>query len=96
LSVGGEVDLSNAAQLTDAIGGASDDGTPKVVLDLADVTFMDSTGLGALVTSLRKIKEKQGTLVLAAIPQQVERLLDITGLSEAFVTSETVDDAVAG
>ena len=55
---------------------------------------MDSTGLGALVTSLKRIKEKQGTLVLAAVPQQVERLLDITGLSEVFSTSDTVEDAI--
>ncbi|HEY1329841.1 MAG TPA: STAS domain-containing protein [Actinomycetota bacterium] len=95
LSVNGEVDLSNSTQLKDEIVGLVSAGHPQIVLDLEHVGFMDSTGLGALVTALKKVKEADGALVLAKVPQQIARLLDITGLDGVFASFASLDEAMS-
>lgn len=55
-----------------------------MAIDLADVDFMDSTGLGVLIGALKRLRETGGTLVLAGTKPAVTRVFEITGLDRIF------------
>lgn len=71
------------------------DGIRKLVIDLADVKWLNSSGMGALIMCLTSVKNAGGHLKLAAITEKVESLLMITHLMTVFETVETADRAVA-
>jgi anti-sigma B factor antagonist len=57
-----------------------------VVIDLREVTFLDSTGIGALVAISNAAHDKDVPLVLRSVPERIAKLLKITGLEHAFAT----------
>ncbi len=85
LSAAGEIDLDVANQLA-AMGLLSLNNTAatSLVIDLAKVTFMDSTGLGALVTIRNASDKLSKDLSLRSVPDRVQKLLTVTGLDKAF------------
>jgi anti-sigma B factor antagonist len=91
--VRGEVDVFTAPKLRERIIELVERGRYNVIVDLEAVTFMDSTGLGILVGCLKRIKEKDGSLVLAGPQRPVMRVLTITGLARVFPIHETVSQA---
>src|SRR3954451_16236113 len=84
LVVAGEVDLATVNQLETEATACLDD-TPDVCeIDLSEVTFIDSSGLGALVR-IRTLGHQRGKrIVLTNVPPSVDRPLAVTGLSEVF------------
>jgi anti-sigma B factor antagonist len=95
LAVAGEVDVHTGPVLRARLAGLLDSGRRRVVVDLAGVDFLDSTGLAALVTGLNRAREIGGSLTLACPQERLVRLLRITGLDEVFVVYPTVADALA-
>jgi anti-anti-sigma factor len=79
MPVVGEVDASNAEQLRLSILEAAPSGT-RLELDLAPVTFMDSSGLRAIADASRALWTVGSGLVLCHVPRQVRRLLEITDI----------------
>jgi anti-sigma B factor antagonist len=84
LRVGGEVDLTEKEALCAAIVGCAYDGTCMVVLDLASVTYLGSSGLSALLTGRRILEERGIPLYIDECSEITERLLQLTGLWERF------------
>jgi anti-sigma B factor antagonist len=80
LTVRGEVDLASAPKLAAAMTELMDRGYTQVAVDLGSVEFIDSSGLGVLVGSLRRLREDGGDLVLRAASPAVTRILELTGL----------------
>jgi anti-sigma B factor antagonist len=78
LAVSGEVDATNALRLRQAIVDAGIASWADVEVDLAGVTFMDSTGLRALAAASVELAPVE--LVLCAVPRQLSRILEITGI----------------
>ena len=80
----GELDLSNAARLCRAIhAAASDSPRPRLMIDLTELEFCDSTGLRALIGAVRELEIGGGKAALAVIPGgSLDRLLQLTGLHE--------------
>lgn len=72
-----------------------DQGKKNVIIDLADVKFMNSSGLGMLIGGLTTMKKENGQLKLARVTDKIESLLIITKLITIFEFYETVDEAVA-
>jgi anti-sigma B factor antagonist len=70
-------------------------GNIKVVADMDKVSWMNSTGLGALMGAMTSLRNANGDLKLAKIPDNVENLLVITKLVTIFDTFDTVEQAVA-
>jgi anti-sigma B factor antagonist len=96
LRMTGEIDVFTAPELRQQIIDLVDDGTRHIVGDLRGVDFLDSTGLGILVGSLKRLRLRQGSLTLVTSTGRILELFDITGLSQAFVLHRTVLDAISG
>jgi len=79
----------------DHIKGLISDGIVSVVIDLGDVKWMNSSGMGILMASMTTLKNAEGKLALARVTEKVESLLIITQLIKVFSTFETVERAVA-
>ncbi len=78
----GEVDVSNAAELRDAIDSALAKGDKPVELDMADVTYIDSTGIGVLVGAAHRASEGGTTFSVARPQRNVARVLDLLGVTK--------------
>lgn len=93
VSISGEVDVATAPILRDRLQELAAGGASTVVVDLHDMTFLDSTGLGVLVGALKRSREGGGELYLVAAQPRILKLLDITGLIGVFSLRETVAEA---
>lgn len=78
--VDGEVDVSNADQLRDAIDARLEAGTTRVVVDLSDVPYIDSAGIGVLVGAAHRAGEKSVRLEVARPQRNVARVLGLLGV----------------
>ena len=80
--VRGELDLATSPELEEALRREIGAGR-RVVVDLSDVAFIDSTGLNTLIAALRACDAKGGALTVSpTLPSQVRRVLEITGLNK--------------
>ncbi|MEO5709558.1 MAG: STAS domain-containing protein [Nocardioidaceae bacterium] len=93
LSPHGEIDFATGPQLKDAITELLVAGDVRLVIDLLDVDFIESTGLGALIGGRRRAHALKGSLVLVCTEQQVLKIFRITGLDKVFTIHETVEAA---
>lgn len=95
LRIAGEIDTGTAHDLRRQVIYLIDNGTLHVVADLRGVDFLDSTGLGVLVGSLKRLRLHQGSLRLVTSGDRILQLLVITGLTNAFVLHHCVLDAIS-
>lgn len=94
--VTGEIDLFTAPKLREQLLTAAGEGEPPdLLVDLTQVTFMDSTGLGVLIGALRRSNERDGHMALACAQGPVLRVIELTRLNEVFSLFSSVDDALA-
>jgi len=84
LAVSGEIDVHTTPQLREALLGEISNDSPTVVLDLAGVTFIDSTGLSVLITALKRARSLGGDVRLRAPSHQVFKVLELTRLHQVF------------
>jgi len=92
--LGGELDLYNAHQVREALVEASKDSPERIVVDLGEVEFIDSTALGALIEGRTRLNNRRAFL-LAAPGVETRRALEISGLDRHFVVHGTVAEALA-
>jgi anti-sigma B factor antagonist len=95
VAVFGEVDVYAAPALREGLTELLQGGS-SVVVDLTEVGFLDSTGLGALVAARTSASEQGGSLPLVCTHQRILKLFTITGLDGVFKIYDTVDAALAG
>ena len=72
-----------------------DDGRYHLVIDMEDVEFLDSTGLGVLVGGLKRVRAHDGSLRLVCTQERILKIFRITGLTKVFPIHATVAEAVA-
>jgi anti-sigma B factor antagonist len=84
LALRGELDVASAGALTEAVSQQSSQGVTKIVLEISQLDFVDSTGLRAILAAQRLCEERGCDLTLTPsadeLPGQVRRLLEVTGL----------------
>jgi anti-sigma B factor antagonist len=85
----------DATLLKDQLQTLIDSGKIRVVIDLAEVDYMNSTGLGILISTLTTLRRANGELKLANVTEKIKSLLVITKLVTVFDDFESVDGAVA-
>lgn len=95
VSIKGEIDVYSAPQLKDALTELLGAGSSAVVVDLTDVGFLDSTGLGALVAARTSATDADIRLPIVSDRDRILKLFRITGLDGVFEIHPTVDAAVA-
>jgi anti-sigma B factor antagonist len=94
VTAAGEVDVAGAVPLREALVQAEELGASRIVLDLTDVGFLDSTGLGILVGTLRRLREVDGELYLVVTNLRLLRVLNVTHLDQVFEVSASVTQAL--
>lgn len=80
--VGGELDVHSALQLRDELLARTDHKPTEVVLDLTDLTFVDSTGLGVIVSMLKRLRHDGGDLRVRGARTSVRKVFELTGVSD--------------
>jgi anti-anti-sigma factor len=96
LAVGGELDLSSSAALEDEIGKGLQTDASKLIIDLRELEFVDSTGLGVLVKANQLATDAGREFALVRGGPQVERLLDLTGLADRLTIADTPEELIGG
>src|SRR5690242_5139905 len=89
------MDAGSVAVLREPLVQAIDEHGGRVVLDLAPLSFLDSTGLGLLVSAHRRAAEVGGELRLAQPSQAIQRVLHVTGLDQVVAIFATAEEATA-
>jgi anti-sigma B factor antagonist len=95
IAVAGEIDVATAPQLREALHGVIGQGQATVVLDLLDVTFLDSTALGVLVGGLKRCRELGGELHVVVIDPRIKKIFEITGLNKVFPIHDVLSEVGA-
>jgi anti-sigma B factor antagonist len=95
VSVAGEIDVYTAPRLREEITELVAAGTYDIVIDMSEVEFLDSTGLGVLVGGLKKVRAHDGTLQLVCSQDRLLKIFRITGLAKVFVIHDTAEAALA-
>ena len=91
----GEVDAFTAPKLKQEIINLIEGGTTRLAVNLANVKYLDSTGLGVLIGGLKRLRESEGNLVLVGPGMRILRIFEITGLDKIFDIYDTEGEAAA-
>ncbi len=94
IRLGGELDLYNANAVREALFEACSNGPERIVVDLSQVEFIDSTALGVLIEARTKLPNRRAFL-LASPRLETRRALQISGLDRHFSVYDTVPDALS-
>lgn len=87
----GELDAYTVGRFREALSELSE--AQQLLIDLSEVPFMDSAGLGALIGGIRRAREAGGDVAVACGRPTLTRLLHTTGFDRIVAVTETVDDA---
>ena len=94
VEVDGEIDVSTADALRDELSDLLERERVDLVIDLRAVRFMDSTGLGVLVGTLKKVRLQGGTLQLVIDSERLLKVFRITALLAVFTVHDTLEAAL--
>lgn len=93
LALEGRLNMVSTGSLREAVHEVVDGGSPRVAIDLTRVEFVDSSGLGALVSGLKTARQAGGDLRIAGANDQVRLVLGLTNLERVLTPFATVEDA---
>jgi len=94
VEIEGRFDAVSAPQIKSELHSLIEDGNIRLVLDLAKMDFVDSAGLGVLVSCLRRAAAEGGDLRLAQVPPFCRSIFELTRLTRVFDVSQSTEDAV--
>jgi anti-sigma B factor antagonist len=94
LEVAGEVDVYTAPKLREKLVELVNDGNHHIVVDMTQVDFLDSTGLGVLVGGLKRVLSHDGSLSLVCDQERILKIFRITGLTKVFPIYSNLDEAL--
>jgi anti-sigma B factor antagonist len=96
VTVEGQLIVANRQELKQAIQEALDAGARRFVLDFSATAYIDSSGLGALVSINKRVREVGGELRLAGLNEDLRSLFELTKLDTLFSISESASEALVG
>ena len=94
LKLTGRLDASSAKNLKGRVASLVKENRVKLIVDMAGVDFIDSSGLGSLVSSLRAVNEKDGDVKVTALQKQVRSIFELTRLHRIFGIFDDVEAAM--
>lgn len=92
LRLSGELDLSSVPDVRRAIRALIEEGTVQFAINLSNLEFIDSSGLGVLVGGLARVREKEGEIKLVCNNRRIVRVFEMTRLTQLF---DIVEDEAA-
>lgn len=92
----GKMDLGNTGQIKDAVKALLEKNKTIVHLNMKGVDFINSSGLGALISIMKEVRMHRGRLTLSDLAPYVREIFEITQLTHVFEIFNTADEAVAG
>ena len=95
VGVTGEIDLNSSPQLRKVFDEIVGKEKTKVIVDFANVSYIDSSGLATLIEMMQRLKRNQGTMHLAQMSDKIRGLFEITKLDKLFSIHNTQEDALA-
>jgi anti-sigma B factor antagonist len=96
IGVSGELDLASSPELERELERGTASEAELLIIDLRKLEFMDSTGLSVLVRAHQKATQSGKRFAIVKGPQQVERLLSLTGVAERLTVVDTPEELLAG
>jgi anti-sigma B factor antagonist len=84
VELNGEIDVYTSPKVKETISDLIDKGHYSLVINLENVRYIDSTGLGVLIGGLKRVREHSGSVNLVCTNPQIKKIFDITGLSKIF------------
>jgi anti-sigma B factor antagonist len=93
LDIAGEIDLYNAPEIKDIINKLIEDQKYNVIINLEKVSYIDSSGIGALISSLSNLKKYQGGLKIINVYASVRKVFELTKLTSFFEIYDSEEDA---
>lgn len=94
VAVRGDLDLFTASELKQAFAQAIGAGRTRIIVDLAETTFLDSSALGVLVAALKRLRSCHGALAIVNLNENLTRIFKMTGLDQIFTILPTRDAAI--
>jgi anti-sigma B factor antagonist len=94
LDIAGEIDLYNAPEIKDIINKLIEEKKFNVIINLDQVSYIDSSGIGALISSLSNLKKYQGGLKIINVFASVRKVFELTKLTSFFEIYDLEDEAV--
>ena len=94
LDVSGEVDVYTAPKLKEALLGVINSGQVHLIINMEQVTYMDSSGFGTLLGALKRVRPEGGTVNLVNVSSAIERMLNITRLNTIFSVVPSLEEAI--
>jgi anti-sigma B factor antagonist len=94
LAVRGEIDLFTAPELKQVLAESIEAGRIRIIVDLTDTTFLDSTALGVLIGAVKRLRSRDGALAIVNVDDNIAKTFEITGLDQIFTIVPTRDEAV--
>ena len=95
LSVGGDLDIVGAPELRQAVVTAVAEGSRLLALDLSDLDFVDSFGIGAVVGALKRLRQRGGDLALVCPSPRIRRVFEICDLDRILALHDSIDHVAA-
>ncbi len=95
ISLDGEIDLYTASDLRDAIFEQIDSNKIKIIIDLENITYIDSSGIGTLITSLSKLKKINGNMSIIHVYDSVKKVFELTKLTTFFKIFGSEQEAIS-
>jgi anti-sigma B factor antagonist len=96
VAVKGEIDLFTAPDFKQRVAAPIDAGMSRVIVDLSETTFIDSSSLGVLIGAHRRLKLHGGTLAIVYANESIAKTFRITGLDGVFTLVASLQDALDG
>ncbi len=88
------LDANNSEELKSELNRIFESGSKDLIVDLKEIRFIDSSGLGVLVSGFKNASTRQGTIKLSGLQTQVKSMFELTRLHRVFDIFPTVDDAL--
>jgi anti-sigma B factor antagonist len=96
IAVSGELDLASSPSLQEELDRVAASDSQLLIIDLRSLDFMDSTGLSVLVRAHQRAEEHGRQLAMVRGPQQVQRLLSLTGVGEKLTLVDAPEELLTG
>ena len=91
----GKLDVNLSVSIESELDALIESGSINLILEISKVENLSSSGIRVFINMMRKIKDKNGRLVLASVPDVIKKILKTVDLEDLFEVFDSVDDALA-